>query len=130
MKQRFWTIMDVISVNFSGCLVAFVVSCLLLPKAAAADQKCSMYRDVGNDDVILTDDLIFESSAWSDMDCARLCLRRDGCMASTYTKGSGVTSPGTCRGHPSVVMTSSIARTAAAATHDTRTYRQAGALGE
>ena len=119
--------MHVMSVNFLAGLVA-VIGSGLFPKAAAAGQMYSIYHDVGTDDVIFTDDLVFESSAWSDMDCARQCSRRDGCVASTYTKGSGATTPGTCRGHPSVVMTSSSAL--ASGTNDTKTYRQAGASGE
>ena len=119
--------MHATSVNFVAGLVA-VIAPGLYPKAAAAGQMYSIYHDVGTDDVIFTDDLVFESSAWSDMDCARQCSRRDGCVASTYSKGSGVTSPGTCRGHPSVVMTSSSAL--ASVTNATKTYRQAGALGK
>ena len=121
--------MNIFLLSCAGFLMSAFSPSFFPHAPAAAGQRYSLkYYDVGTDDIIFTDDLVYESLAWSELDCARQCSIRNGCLASTYIKGSEVTSPGLCRGHPSVVLTSSGAEVTA--TNGTKTYRQAGASGE
>jgi len=121
--------MHILLVSLTGFLVSVSFWSVLPLARRAAGLKSGLHvYNVGADDVIFTDDLVFESLAWSDLDCTRQCSSRNGCLASTFISGPTATSPGTCRGHPSVVLTSSGAQVTSR--NETKTYRWAGASGE
>ena len=57
------------------------------------------------EDVLYTNDLLFEAHELTKIECARMCSGTGGCMTVTFTPSTSL-QPSTCRGH-SVPVTSS-----------------------
>ena len=62
------------------------------------------HRDSDLNDMVFTDDLIFETAARSKLDCSRQCSSRICCVVFTFTT---MTSGGSCRGHSSAMTSQS-----------------------
>ena len=116
----------VVLVSFPALLVAVIFPGCIIPAATAAQQS-AVYDNIGMDDVIFTNGLIFESPVRSRVDCSRRCSGRDGCVAFTYIKDPAARASGTCRGH-FLGLTSWSLKEASAG--DARTYQKARASGE
>ena len=61
-----------------------------------------LFRATGSNNVIFTDDLLFQTHARSVLDCGRQCASSDCCVTFSFNKWA---SSGTCRGHSGINMT-------------------------
>ena len=97
----------------SNMVVSLVFSVFLLTKLNTCYdvRSVDVIQDLSLSDFIFTDDVLFDTSVRSPLECAQVCSALEECASFTYHRDS-LTS---CRGHTSV-MTSNSSSTPAAGT--------------
>ena len=86
-------------------IVLLALSALLLTKPSTSNAVRSAYvtRDLSLSDVMFIDDVLFDVSVRSPLECAQVCSSMEGCSSFTYHRVS-LTS---CRGHAKVMTSNS-----------------------
>lgn len=91
---------------------SLILTLSFLATSTEASLKHSLFQNIAVNDVIFNDDLLWESTARSKLDCACQCSRHGNCLTFTFLKGSQTDN---CRGHSSNMTSLSPAASASGA---------------
>ena len=94
------------------------------PAPEPVTEQTRIFQDTGRDDLLFEDDVVFNSTSRSRLDCARLCTGSPLCVSFTFVGGSSVST--SCCGYSTAINST---RSDVTAAIGAKTFTEAATTG-